>query len=112
MSENTLLDTLNAHQPDTGHRDLHQHCTCGWFGRAMQRDFLQHQADALDAAGHTQQPETAEAEWGVANKWGSRSMISKQSALDYKTMCDEDDEPARLIKRRAASQPGPWEDAE
>jgi len=104
-----MIEVLKAHQPDTGHRDLHQHCICGWHGKAMQRDFLQHQADALEAA--REQPEPAATEWGVANKWGSRSMISKQSALDYKTMCDEEDEPARLIKRRAASQPGPWEDA-
>jgi len=105
-----MIDTLKAHQENPGFRDLHQHCTCGWRGQAMKQDFTQHQADALEAAGYGKLPE-AETEWGVANKWGSRSMLSKQSALDYQTMCGEDDEPARLIKRRAASQPGPWEDA-
>jgi len=110
MTEQTLLDTLKAHQSATGRRDFRKHCTCGWFGEVRADDLLQHQAEALEAAGYGKMPE-AETEWGVANKWGSRSMLSHQSALDYMTMCNEDDEPARLIKRRAASKPGPWEDA-
>lgn len=109
MSDNAMIEVLKAHQPENGHRDLHQHCTCGWFGKAMHRDFLKHQADALEAAGCVQQ---ALIEWGVASKWGMHPRVSKQEAEDYVLFSAKyPDDHARLIKRRAASEPGPWEDA-
>lgn len=46
-----ILVVLAAHQPEAGHRDMHKHCTCGWFGGVLKNDFLPHQAAALSAAG-------------------------------------------------------------
>jgi hypothetical protein len=111
MTEQSLLDTLKAHQSATGRRDFRKHCTCGWFGELRADDFLQHQAEALEAAGYGKLPE-AETEWGTSTKWGHRPSMSKQNALDYIELCKSCGDDAKLIKRRAAIAPGPWEPAE
>lgn len=66
-------------------------------------------ADAVLAAGYRKQPEPV-IEWGVGNKWGRHAKASRQAAVDYIEWAKQ--YPAdnnHLVKRIAASEPGPWE---
>lgn len=74
-------------------------------------DAIYRAADAILAAGYVKLPEP-EIEWGVASKWGSHAFSSKAGAdlnIELHQSCGEN---ARLVKRLAASKPGPWEAAE
>lgn len=104
----SLLEVLKDHQSATGQRDFRKHCTCGWFGEVRADDFLQHQSEAIEAAGYIKQEEI---EWGTTTKWGPRASFSKQHALDYMELCKQCGDDVRLISRRAAIEPGPWEEA-
>lgn len=79
-------------------------------GPASIRDYAYAIADGLLAAGYRKAPEP-EIEWGTRTKWGSRAAINRENAVDYIQLCDLSNDWAVLIKREAASQPGPWEDA-
>lgn len=47
-----MIEVLKAHQPETGHRDLREHCTCGIAGPTREAGWqIQHQAEQLKAAG-------------------------------------------------------------
>ena len=47
MTAEQIAWALSEHQPKTGIRDLHQHCTCGWFGKPLTGGFVLHQASKL-----------------------------------------------------------------
>ncbi|AZS11754.1 hypothetical protein HOU96_gp50 [Arthrobacter phage Maja] len=49
MTQEDLEAALMEHQPKTGIRDLHQHCTCGWTSAVLRHDFVRHQAAELFA---------------------------------------------------------------
>jgi hypothetical protein len=51
MTAKTMAEVLAEHRYDAEKRTLHQHCTCGWFGKVLADDFAAHQAAALSAAG-------------------------------------------------------------
>jgi hypothetical protein len=50
--ELTMGAILASHQRETGirHRDLSQHCICGWIG-SRDEPLYQHQAEQLEAEG-------------------------------------------------------------
>lgn len=93
------------------------HCTCAGGGpecnyaheNGCGLEPLADITDALQRAGYVVQEEI---EWGTATKWGHRPSMSKQNALDYIELCKSCGDDAKLIKRRAAINPGPWEPAE
>jgi hypothetical protein len=106
-----VIEILKAHQRSSGHRDMREHCTCGTAGPLREAGWIvRHQAEVLAAAGYGKLPE-AETEWGTRTKWGSRASFNEDNARDYMELCKSCGDDVTLISRRAAIEPGPWEDA-
>ena len=68
-------------------------------------------ADAILAAGYIKQP-APETEWGVGSKWGRHPFQTKADAEQNIELHHKSGDHARLVKRPAGTQPGPWEETE
>lgn len=93
----TMAEVIRAHQYDSEKRTMHQHCTCGWFGKVLGFDFWEHLADALAAAGYGPVKEAQAGAWDAAvNEADRQWQIGHASAAILKA-----DNPYRAATKDA-----------
>jgi hypothetical protein len=57
VSAKAISEVLSKHQWKMGYRDMKWHCYCGWTAPIADSSFVDHQAEALEAAGLSTAPE-------------------------------------------------------